>query len=123
MTTKTHPRDERTLSAPWLLFQISEQLQKLKTEPAWQHGDRDSITLMKAPGLSLVLIALRAGDALHEHQAAGPMALQVLSGKVRISFMGDETEVRGGELLTVDPLVPHEVRALEESVLLLTVGQ
>ena len=123
MATKTHPREDRALSAPWLLFKISEQLQSLKNEPAWQRGDRDSITLMKTPGLTLVLMALRAGDVMHQHQASGPVVIQVLTGKVLVEFAGDAPELCAGELLTVDPLVMHEVRALEESTLLLMVGQ
>ena len=123
MTIQTHPRDDRALSAPWLLFKVSEQLERLKREPGWQQNDLNTITLMKTPGMTVVLTALKAGSVMHEHQASGPVTIHVLSGKVGIDFVGEGVEVCSGELVTVDPLVAHEVKALEESVILLTVGQ
>ena len=123
MTIQTHPREERTLSAPWLLFKVSEQLERLKQEPEWKDRGHDSITLMKAPGLSVVLIALRAGEVMREHQASGPMAMHVISGRVQLHFTGDNPEVCAGELATVDPLVAHQLSALEDSAILLFVGQ
>ncbi|MBI4502573.1 MAG: hypothetical protein HY700_15610 [Gemmatimonadetes bacterium] len=123
MTIQTHPRAERTLSAPWLLFKISEQVDRLKREPEWQQDDHNTITLMKTPGMTVVLTALKAGSVMHEHQASGPVTIHVISGKIGIDFVGECVEVCGGELVTVDPLVAHEVKALEESVVLLTVGQ
>jgi quercetin dioxygenase-like cupin family protein len=123
MTNQTHPREERTLSAPWLLFNILDQLERLKKEPEWRTTDHNSITLMKAPGLSVVLLALKRGEVMHEHQASGPLAMQVVSGRIAVEFAGDRRQVHPGELMTVDPLVAHEVTAVEDSAILLFVGR
>ena len=103
MTIQTHPREERPLSAPWLLFRISEQLERLKQEPEWKDRGHDSLTLMKSPGLTVVLIAMRAGEVMREHQASGPVAIQIIQGRVQLHFTGDNPEVCAGEFATVDP--------------------
>jgi quercetin dioxygenase-like cupin family protein len=123
MTIQTHPREERVLSAPWLLFNIREQLEILKRESEWQANGHNSITLMKTPGLSVVLIALKAGDVMGQHHATGPMAMQVFSGSIRVGFAGDRPAVGAGEFITVNPQIAHEVTALEESAILLFVSQ
>lgn len=123
MSTQTHPREERALSAPWLLFRISEQIERLKREPEWQDLGHHAITLMKAPGLTVVLIVLKAGEEMHDHQASGPVAIQAIAGRVKLVFSGDSPELCAGEFATVDPMVTHRVSALEESAILLFVGQ
>jgi quercetin dioxygenase-like cupin family protein len=57
-----------------------------------------------------------------EHQTAGPLTLQVLSGLVGFRA-GDCTEEAGaGQVIVLEPAIGHEIEALEESACLLTLA-
>ena len=70
--------------------------------------------------LRQTLIALRAGEALSEHESPGEATVQVVVG--RILLRSGEVSWNGsvGDLLTI-PNGPHSVDAVEDSVILLTV--
>lgn len=113
-------RLERPVTVPLLHVRISEQLERLKREPTWRTGDRNAITLIKEPTLRLVLIALKKGAKLHEHQASGPVTIQAVSGSLRLTIAGQALELRSGEISVLESAIDHEVEALEEAALLLT---
>ena len=72
--------------------------------------------------LRQTLIALRAGSDLDEHENPGEATVQVLLG--RVTLVCGETRWNGspGDLLTV-PDARHALEAVEDSVILLTVGK
>jgi quercetin dioxygenase-like cupin family protein len=72
--------------------------------------------------LRQTLIALRAGTSLDEHENPGEATLQVLAG--RITLVSGQTSWNGspGDLLFV-PDARHSLDAVEDSVVLLTVGK
>jgi quercetin dioxygenase-like cupin family protein len=104
-------------------FRIDEEVARLKQEPAWQSGTRNAITLVKHGPLRVVLIVLRSGTTLEEHHAVGPLTLQVLSGVLRVRTLGRGVDMGRGTLLVLEAGLQHEVEALEESALLLSLLQ
>ena len=100
--------------------QVREQLERLKQEPTWRSSDRNAITLTKEPHLRVVLTALKKGARLHEHQATGPITIQAVSGSLRLSVGNQILELKPGEVVILESAIEHEVEALEESGLLLT---
>lgn len=71
--------------------------------------------------LRQTLIALSAGRTLGEHESPGEATLQVLQGRVKL-HAGEETWEGGtGELLVIPP-ARHDLEAVEDSVVLLTVA-
>jgi quercetin dioxygenase-like cupin family protein len=70
--------------------------------------------------LRQTVIALRAGETLHEHGSPRDATLQVLVGRVRITGT-HAVEAVAGALLTV-PAQQHTLGAIEDSAVLLTVG-
>ena len=72
--------------------------------------------------LRQTVIALAAGSQLDEHENPGEATVQVLSG--RVTLVSGETRWNGspGDLLTV-PDARHALEAVEDSVILLTVGK
>lgn len=82
--------------------------------------DRRGITLVKQGGLNVVLTHLRAGGSLTEHSAPGAATVQVLDGHVRIQVGADVLDVPSGRLIAFDAAVRHDVEAVEDSTLLLT---
>jgi quercetin dioxygenase-like cupin family protein len=57
-----------------------------------------------------------------EHKSDGRIAVQVISGHVRIHADGRTFDLRAGGLLTLERAVPHDVEAIDESALLLTIA-
>ncbi len=95
------------------------------------HHDHGHVarTLVRAHDLRVVLIAIRAGAHIAEHVARATVAIQVISGRVRIRLprLARQHEDRfeelsPGRLLAMESELAHSVEALEDSTLLLTLG-
>ena len=115
-------RAARPGAAPLLQFGIATEVERLKQEPAWRSGSRNAITLTKEPGLRVVLTVLRKGTRLHEHQAAGPLTLQVIAGRLDLHAAGRALALGPGDVAVLEAAVEHEVQAVEEAAFLLTIA-
>ena len=141
MSSRAHPGSERPLHGPLQRFDLGAEVGRLMEEGAWQRGQRNSITLRKGEGMSVVLLVMKAGDRLEEHAAPGPFSLSVREGRIRfmvaeevggslsvregrIRFMVAEEVAEAGSdtLLTCDAGVRHKVEALSDAVCLLTIA-
>jgi quercetin dioxygenase-like cupin family protein len=69
-----------------------------------------------------LLLALKAGEELGDHEAPGEATLLVLRGRVTLGTSTDEVAVAELELLEI-PDERHNLRALEDSVVVLTVAK
>jgi quercetin dioxygenase-like cupin family protein len=67
-------------------------------------------------------MAMEAGDAIEEHSAKGPVSVHLLRGHASLQANDHDHELRPGQLLLIQPEVRHDLRALEQSVVLLTVS-
>ncbi len=72
--------------------------------------------------LRQTLIALTAGSTLSEHENLGEATAQILFGRVRLGAGEDSWEGRTGDLIIIPP-ARHDLHAIEDSVLLLTVSR
>jgi quercetin dioxygenase-like cupin family protein len=72
--------------------------------------------------LRQTLIALRAGDALDEHENPGEATVHVLTGRVRLASGDTSSDGATGDLLVV-PDARHSLTALEDAAILLTVAK
>ena len=107
-------------SSPMEVFDIGAQLESLRRQN--QTGqDRTSI-LLKTDSLRLIFRALSAGATLPTHKAPGPITVQVLDGHIEFTAGTQTTPVRKGEVLALDNGVPHSVKALQHSAILITVA-
>lgn len=70
-----------------------------------------SRTVMRTEGGNVVLFAFDSGQELSEHTAAMPAFIQVLRGRLLVN---------GGDLVYLPTRLPHAVKALEPSVMMLT---
>ncbi len=73
-----------------------------------------------AGSLSQVLLVLRSGRELSEHENPGQALLHVLRGRVRLTA-GEESVELGAHAHLVIPQQRHAVLALEDAAVLLTV--
>lgn len=62
MTTRPHPGSGREMRGPLQSFDLDAEVSRLRGEKEWRQGGRNAITLRKGEGLSVVLLAMKAGD-------------------------------------------------------------
>ena len=68
--------------------------------------------------MTVARIILRKGAVVPRHEHANEQVANVLEGRLRFLVGDDELEVSAGESLPLAANVPHEVEALEDSVVL-----
>lgn len=85
------------------------------------HSARRSETLIRDDHMEVVQMVLEAGQYLKEHMAAGAMIVQVLKGAVEFEAHGHARHMVPGHLMFLRDSEPHAVRALEDTVLLLSI--
>lgn len=115
-------RRERILDAPILSFDLLSDIEKMKTEIAWKVGTQDSKTLLRNPSMKIVLIGLHPGAKIQPHRSEGILSFLILEGKIKIRTERETVNLNEGQLLTLHEKTMYEVRAMEESFLLLTVA-
>ena len=122
MSSRPHPGSERPLHGPLQRFDLGAEVGRLMEEGAWHRGQRNSITLRKGEGMSVVLLVMKAGDGLEERAAPGPFSLSVREGRIRFVAAEEVAEAGSDTLLTCDARVRHTVEALSDAVCLLTIA-
>jgi quercetin dioxygenase-like cupin family protein len=110
------------------VFGIASSLQ---TE---DHGTSGRINrvLIDLPGLRVLLISLTAGAYVSEHKVPGAITVQSVFGRVEMTSFGSgsdaseanrdqqQYELGAGSLLSLKGGVSHDVRALEDSCILVS---
>lgn len=111
-----------TLTAPLMDFNLLQEIAQLHAEEAWLRTGRNSKTLVKQPDFRIVLIALQKGGHLEEHSADARISIHTLSGHVKLQLPDQTVDLPGGHLLVLDRALEHDLEALEESAILLTIS-
>lgn len=105
-------------------FDFGVEAEALRREPTWLEKGHNARTLVKHPDLRLVLIALCTGAGLHESRTDNRISVQTLSGYVRLHLDLEDTmvDLPAGRVLVLDKGIAHDLIALEESIILLSVS-
>lgn len=118
-----HEVIEGTPSVPMAAFDLAGEIGQLQKEEAWLHGiGRSSKTLVKHDDLRIVLISMKAKTRMHEHKATARISVQTLTGHVQLHVVGRTVDLPAGHLVSLDQCLPHDVEALQNSSLLLTLS-
>lgn len=111
------------LASHFVNFNLPEELERLRTEASWQRGTgRSSKTLVKYPDLHVVLVLMKANTRLNKHHVDGRFSIHALKGKLRVRLPEELIEAPAGALIALDYGISHEIEALEESALLITIS-
>jgi quercetin dioxygenase-like cupin family protein len=109
----------RRLGAPLLRLELERELEELKRSDLWMQKGHVAKTLVKYEDLRAVLVALKQGGVMGEHES--PRAtLQILRGQVRVTLPDQVIDLPEGSLLGLEEAVPRRVEALVESAVLIT---
>ena len=123
MQTKSDPPTThgRALAAPSLQFDLLEEVERLRRSTPRGHG-HGAFTLARYPDLRIVLMTLWSGARIQEHATAGRVSIQCIDGRVRMRVSGAEVELAPGQLITIDREIPHDIVAVGDSSVLLTIA-
>ena len=119
-STDLRPEGTRLMDAPLVSMDIPEFIKQLKEEATWKNGDRNAMTVYKTNGMRIVLIALHEDAVLKKHTADGIISVQVLEGEIIFSTDGQSVIIKKGQMIALHKGLPHSVKAIKESVFLLT---
>jgi len=111
----------RALTGKHLTFDFAEHIAELRRDDHYVQTGRIGRTLVKEGALRLTLTVLAEGTDIGTHHATAPMTLQLLEGRLRYRVGDDEFKIREGELLFFGPGHAKDIRALEDTALLLTI--
>lgn len=101
-------------------YVLADEIERFPPGPG--AAGRRAETIVKTDHLRVVLITMRAGAALHEHTAPGPITIHVLHGRFVVGVEREQRELTTGALLAVAAGTPHAVRAVADGAFLLTIG-
>ena len=127
MSDSSHPTPHHQrphpapMAGPFLEFDLSREVQQLRQEGTWSTG-RNSKTLVKYADFRVVLMALKAGMHVEEHQAEGRISVQTIAGHISVRSSGRTFDLPTGSLLALDRATVHDLHALEDSAILLTIA-
>ena len=113
---------QRSLTDPMMLFDLTPHVRELRDDESYTRSGRLGRTLARSGRLRLVLVALRAGTEVGTHHADSPMTIQVVEGRLGFTFGNEPYELQTGQVLFFGPGDAHDIRALEDSALLLTIS-
>lgn len=119
-STAQRPDGERMIDAALVSIDLPLYMAQIKEESSWKDGKRNAITVFKTNGLRIVLIALHEGSEMARHTADGIISVQVLEGQIQFNTDQQSVELGKGQMLALHERIPHSVKAIRETIFLLT---
>ncbi len=103
-------------------FPLVSMTEKLMEEATLATSGRSSLTLAHGAEMTLVLVALKAGTTLEEHQAPAAATVITLSGNIIFTTSAEKITLEQGEAVTFTADLLHAVYASEDSAFLIVIG-
>lgn len=119
-STMQRPQGSRTMDGQLVNIDLNRFMNQIRNERKWNESDRNAITVFKANGMRIVLIALHKGAQMVRHTANGIINLQVIEGKILFQTDDESNEMNIGNILVLHEGIEHSVMAIEDSIFLLT---
>jgi len=94
------------------------EVQRWHEEPVDQLNPSIGRQMIHTETMTLARIILSKGAVVPSHRHENEQIATVLEGRLRFTVAGEDQEVVAGESIPLAANVPHEVEALEDSVVL-----
>ncbi|MEX2466143.1 MAG: cupin domain-containing protein [Gemmatimonadota bacterium] len=118
---RLRPAPAERFKGPSHVFDLDATAKSLRSEDhPVRHGHRQ-MTLYQRDHITHLAFAFDRDGHLAEHSAPGLVTIHVHSGRLNVTEEGRAHDLGPGQVLVLAPGVPHDVRATEESVMMLTV--
>lgn len=82
-----------------------------------------SSAFLREPRIEVMRLVLPAGKEVPEHDIPGPITLLCLEGRLEVRAHGNDRPLEAGELMYLASGVPHALRAIEDSSVLVTIAR
>lgn len=103
------------------VFNLDSVIAEFPPDPE-SEAKRRAELLVKSDTLRVVLITALDGSVLKEHNAPGPITIQVIEGSFDLKFGDDVRAMNQGDIAIVAPGVMHEVECTADGAFLLTIA-
>ncbi|BDD07780.1 cupin [Fulvitalea axinellae] len=70
-----------------------------------------------------IRILMRAGQVMKEHKTAFPITVELYRGAVDFGVEGKVLNLVAGDMLSLAPSVPHDLKATEDAIIRLTLSK
>ncbi len=70
-----------------------------------------------------IRILLKKGQVMKKHKAGFPIVIHIIKGAIAFGITGEVILLEEGEVLSLDPNVPHDLKAEEDSIVRLTLSK
>ena len=77
--------------------------------------------IVKTPEMELARLVFPAGGEFPDHKVSGPIVVHCIEGEIEFVAMGVTRILKTGQLVYLLPDEPHSIRAISDSVVLLTI--
>ncbi len=103
-------------------FNLKALIAELRTLEPYTRTGHTARALIHTDDLRLVLVVMRRGAQMGDHDADATVTVQVLDGALKLQLPDREVEVATGRVLAMASGLRHDVEALADSAFLLTLG-
>lgn len=70
-----------------------------------------------------IRIALKSNQEMKEHKTPFPIVVQIVAGEIDFGVQGEKHRMNAGDLISLEGNVPHDLFALEPSVIRLSLSK
>lgn len=116
---REHP--SRRFDAPARVVDLSECYEELLGEKHKAVDGHRQYTLQRRGALTVILFHFEAGSRIPEHVVDGGVTIHVLDGEIEVKTDDGLHRVKKEQILILDAGVDHDVHALTEARMLLTI--
>src|SRR3546814_8879609 len=88
--------------------------------PIFEPGRLGHHTVLTSDDVGIIVLAGEAGHVMKDHAAPRTLLVQALDGELRITTEGETLTLRPGSVIRFDKSVRHEVEAVTDARLMLT---
>ena len=81
-----------------------------------------SHTLVQSPSIEIFRMVLPAGRTVAPHRVPGAITVQCLEGEIEFTAHGRANIMRAGDLVYLEPLAVHALKAVDDSSVLVTLA-
>lgn len=89
----------------------------------WNEDKPAIKVLVETSATKEIRIAMQTGQFMKEHKAPFPIIVQVIQGNIKFGVEGEELNLKTGDLIGLEANVPHDLLAIEESVVRLSLSK
>lgn len=118
--TVNRPEGDRIIDAPFVLIDLEKFSKQIKSEPGWEKNDKNSITVFKTDGFTIILTWLHKDAIVNNTLSNGLFTIQVLEGEITVSIEASIIPLGKNQLITIHPSVMYSMDAKKDSLILIS---